>query len=61
MGLTGDFRMVLILFFLYGIYAAATEGVAKALISNLVPKRRQVQLLDFMPDGILFVPLLPAV
>lgn len=26
------------LFFCYGIYAAATEGVAKAWISNLVPK-----------------------
>jgi MFS family permease len=25
------------LFFLYGLYAAATEGVSKALISNLVP------------------------
>lgn len=28
----------LILFFCYGIYAAATEGIAKAWISNLVPK-----------------------
>ena len=26
------------LFFCYGIYAAATEGIAKAWISNLVPK-----------------------
>lgn len=28
-----------ILFFCYGLYAAATEGVAKAWISNLVPKK----------------------
>ncbi len=28
----------LFLFFCYGIYAAATEGIAKAWISNLVPK-----------------------
>jgi MFS family permease len=28
----------LILFFCYGIYAAATEGIAKAWISNIVPK-----------------------
>ncbi|TGJ98949.1 MFS transporter [Leptospira langatensis] len=27
-----------LLFFLYGLYAAATEGVAKALISNIVPE-----------------------
>ena len=26
-------------FFLYGVYAAATEGVAKAWISNLVDKK----------------------
>ncbi|EMK00438.1 MFS transporter [Leptospira sp. WS58.C1] len=26
------------LFFLYGIYAASTEGISKALISNLTPK-----------------------
>jgi MFS family permease len=27
-----------ILFFLYGLYAAATEGISKAWISNIVPK-----------------------
>jgi MFS family permease len=31
--------MVLVgLFFLYGIYAAATEGISKAWITNLIPK-----------------------
>lgn len=29
---------IAVLFFLYGIYAAATEGVSKALISNVVDK-----------------------
>ncbi|PJZ70512.1 MFS transporter [Leptospira perolatii] len=29
----------LVLFFLYGIYAASTEGIAKAWISNLVPAK----------------------
>jgi MFS family permease len=29
--------MVGVLFFLYGIYAAATEGIAKAWVSNVVP------------------------
>ena len=28
----------ILLFILYGIYAAATDGISKALISNLVPK-----------------------
>ena len=47
MGLTGDFRVVLLLFFLYGIYAASTEGVAKALISNLVPKTATASAIGF--------------
>ncbi len=47
MGLTTDFRMVMALFFLYGIYAAATEGVAKALISNLVPKTATATAIGF--------------
>ncbi len=29
-----------LLFLLYGLYAAATEGISKAWISNLVPKNR---------------------
>jgi hypothetical protein len=29
--------MIVALLFLYGIYAAATEGITKALISNVVP------------------------
>jgi MFS family permease len=37
MALTNSFWVIGYLFFLYGIYAAATEGIAKAWISNLVP------------------------
>lgn len=36
MSLTKDLYLFFGLFFLYGIYAAATEGVAKAWISNIV-------------------------
>ncbi len=35
--LSSDFYFVWILFALYGIYAAATEGVAKAWVSDLIP------------------------
>lgn len=38
-GLTNDLIWFTILFFLYGIYAAATEGVAKAWISNISDKK----------------------
>lgn len=39
MSLTKDLYLFFGLFFLYGIYAAATEGVAKAWISNIVDTR----------------------
>jgi len=35
MAVTANIYIYLLLFFLYGIYAAATEGVAKAWISNI--------------------------
>ena len=35
MALTSNLYVYLILFFLYGLYAAATEGIAKAWISNI--------------------------
>lgn len=35
MALTANFFIYLLLFFLYGLYAAATEGIAKAWISNI--------------------------
>ncbi|MDB5282407.1 MAG: transporter [Bacteroidota bacterium] len=37
-GLNNSLAGFVILFVLYGIYAAATDGVSKALVSNVVPK-----------------------
>ncbi len=39
MGQSTNLYQVLALFFLYGIYAAATEGVSKALVSNITNKK----------------------
>jgi MFS family permease len=39
MAVNTNYYIFFIIFFLYGIYAAATEGVSKAWISNLVNKK----------------------
>jgi MFS family permease len=39
MALTANIYIYLVLFFLYGLYAAATEGIAKAWISNITDKK----------------------
>ncbi|MEI7802736.1 MAG: MFS transporter, partial [Bacteroidota bacterium] len=36
-----------LIFFAYGIYAASTEGISKALISNLVPKSETATAIGF--------------
>ncbi len=38
---------IVALLILYGIYAAATEGISKALISNLVPKNETASAIGF--------------
>ncbi|MFN7013898.1 MAG: MFS transporter, partial [Bacteroidia bacterium] len=38
MAFSHSLSMIMLLFFLYGIYAAATEGISKAWISNIVNK-----------------------
>ena len=38
MAFSTELYLFAILFFVYGIYAAATEGIAKAWISNIVTK-----------------------
>jgi len=38
---------LLVLFFFYGIYAAGTEGISKAWISNIVPKRDVATAIGF--------------
>ncbi len=37
-GLASEFYQFALMFFLYGVYAAATEGITKAWMSNMVPK-----------------------
>ncbi len=39
MGVTNNPMIYYVLFFVYGIYAAATEGIAKAWISNIADKK----------------------
>jgi MFS family permease len=39
MAFANEIWMFVVLFFLYGLYAAATEGIAKAWISNIVSKK----------------------
>ena len=39
MALSTDLYMIIGCFFLYGIYAAATEGISKAWISNICEKK----------------------
>jgi len=40
-GVASSFWSVFVLFLLYGFYYGATEGVAKALVADVVPKDRQ--------------------
>ena len=39
MSLYSNIEVIVVLFFLYGIYAAATEGISKAWISNISDKK----------------------
>ncbi len=39
LGITKNIYMLVCLFFLYGVYAAATEGISKAWISNISDKK----------------------
>jgi MFS family permease len=45
--LTNSIAVILSLFFLYGIYAAATEGVAKAWITNIAHDRNTATAVGF--------------
>ncbi len=47
LAVTSDYLMICILLALYGIYAAASEGVAKAWITNSVPKSETATALGF--------------
>lgn len=43
--------MLYVLFFIYGIYAAATEGVSKAWIARLVPSSETATAIGFFASG----------
>lgn len=47
MAVTHSQVMYYLIFFAYGIYAASTEGISKALISNLVPKSETATAIGF--------------
>lgn len=47
MGFASSVAVFALLFFLYGIYAACTEGISKALISNMAEKSETATALGF--------------
>ncbi len=47
MGFVSSLAMFGVLFFLYGIYAACTEGISKALISNMAAKADTATAIGF--------------
>lgn len=47
MGFAATFLAFGVLFFLYGVYAASTEGISKALISNLAAKTDTATAIGF--------------
>ena len=47
MGFAGSLLVFGILFFLYGLYAASTEGISKALISNMAEKEDTATAIGF--------------
>lgn len=47
MAFAGSTFFIGLFFFLYGIYAAATDGIAKALVSNVVPKTETASAIGF--------------
>ena len=47
MGFATTLPLFGMLFFLYGVYAASTEGISKALISNMAKKNETATALGF--------------
>lgn len=58
-GATGSIAVIVILFTLYGVYSAATDGVGKALVSDLVDQDKRGTALGIY-NAILGITLLPA-
>lgn len=58
-GRTGDKAIIIMLFALYGLYSAATDGVQKALVSDLIDKDKKGTGLGIY-NSLLGITLLPA-
>ena len=58
-GATGSERMVVLLFALYGVYSAATDGAQKALVSDIIDKSKRGTALGLY-NSIIGITLLPA-
>jgi MFS family permease len=58
-GAAGSQRMVVLLFALYGVYSAATDGAQKALVSDIIDKNKRGTALGLY-NSIIGVTLLPA-
>ena len=51
--------VIFVLFFIYGIYAAATEGVAKAWITNIAHNTNTATAIGFLLPARVFAACLP--
>lgn len=58
-GVTGSVRTIVALFALYGLYSAATDGIQKAFVSDIIDKNKQGSGLGIY-NALLGVTLLPA-
>lgn len=58
-GLTTDKFAVVLLFALYGLYSAATDGIQKALVSDLIPQNKRGTGLGIY-NSLIGITLLPA-
>jgi len=58
-GVTGSVGTIVILFALYGLYSAATDGIQKAFVSDIIDKNKQGTGLG-MYNTLLGITLLPA-
>lgn len=58
MAFTVEWWQFIILFLLYGIYAAATEGVSKALISNIADRKETATAIGFYTSFVSILALL---
>lgn len=58
-GRTNSISMLVMLFALYGLYSAATDGVQKALVSDLIPKEKRGTGLGIY-NSLVGITLLPA-